>query len=66
MGAGSGIPLEALYLGGEGTVLRCDRCSHPFTTSPLEQPSLEGMRCLNLGCTGHYATDPRTGLAYYR
>lgn len=61
-----GIPLEALCLRAEGTVLRCDRCSHPFTTSPQEQPSLAGMRCLNLGCTGHYAPDPRTGLAYYR
>lgn len=61
-----GIPLEALHLGAEGAVLRCDRCSHLFTTSPLEQPSLEGMRCLNLGCTGHYVPDPRTGLAYYR
>lgn len=61
-----GIPLGALHLGSEGTVLRCDRCSHPFTASPPEQPSLEGMRCLNLGCIGHYHPDPNTGLAYYR
>ena len=61
-----GIPLEALYLGSEGTVLMCDRCSHQITSSPFEQASLEGMRCLKLGCTGHYAPDPRTGLAYYR
>jgi DEAD/DEAH box helicase domain-containing protein len=61
-----GIPLESLYLGAEGTVLMCDRCSHQITTSPSEQASLEGLRCLNMGCTGHYAPDPRTGLAYYR
>jgi hypothetical protein len=61
-----GIPLESLHLGAEGTVLMCDRCSHQIITSPSEQASLEGMRCLNMGCTGHYAPDPRTGLAYYR
>jgi DEAD/DEAH box helicase domain-containing protein len=61
-----GIPLEALYLGGEATVLSCDRCSHQVTTSPLEQASLEGMACLKINCPGHYAPDPRTGLAYYR
>ena len=61
-----GIPLGALYLGAEATVLSCDRCSHQVTTSPLEQASLKGMTCLKIGCSGHYAPDPRTGLAYYR
>ena len=61
-----GIPLDALYLQTNGTVLSCDRCSHQITTSSLEQTSLDGMRCLNMGCTGHYSPDPRTGLAYYR
>ncbi len=61
-----GIPMHSLYLQTEGTVLKCDRCSHPITTSSIERSSLEGMRCLNMGCIGHYAPDPRTGLAYYR
>jgi DEAD/DEAH box helicase domain-containing protein len=44
-----GIPMQSLYLQSEGTVLKCDRCSHQITASALERSSLEGMWCLNTG-----------------
>lgn len=61
-----GIPMQSLHLEAGGTVLKCDRCTHQLTASTVERPSLEGMRCLNVGCTGVYVPDARTGLAYYR
>ncbi|MBW4523225.1 MAG: DEAD/DEAH box helicase [Scytolyngbya sp. HA4215-MV1] len=61
-----GIPMSVIHLTTEGTVLVCDRCSHQITAATAERSQLEGMTCLNPGCTGHYHPDPRTGLAYYR
>jgi DEAD/DEAH box helicase domain-containing protein len=61
-----GIPLSMIYLHTSGTVFVCDRCSHQVTASDIEQASLEGMACLNLGCSGHYHPDQRAELAYYR
>lgn len=61
-----GIPMSSIWIQSGGTVLACDRCSHQLTASPAEEASLEGMTCLNQGCTGHYRPDPRIGLAYYR
>jgi len=61
-----GIPMSVIQLSAAGTVLVCDRCSHSITSAAAERSSLEGMTCLNPGCTGHYHPDPRTGLAYYR
>ena len=61
-----GIPLNAVQVDPEGTVLACDRCSHQLTASKVEQFYLDGMTCLNQSCQGHYHPDSRTGLAYYR
>lgn len=61
-----GIPMSVLHLETGGTVFACDRCSHQLTAAAAERTSLEGMTCLNTGCSGHYRPDPRTGLAYYR
>ncbi|MBI4783026.1 MAG: DEAD/DEAH box helicase [Oscillatoriophycideae cyanobacterium NC_groundwater_1537_Pr4_S-0.65um_50_18] len=61
-----GIPMSVIQLTAAGTVLVCERCSHQITTAEVERPALDGMTCLNPGCSGHYHPDPRTGLAYYR
>lgn len=61
-----GIPMSRIHLTAAGTVLVCDRCSHQITAAEVERSTLDGMTCLNPGCSGHYHPDPRTGLAYYR
>ncbi|MGQ4650336.1 DEAD/DEAH box helicase [Lyngbya aestuarii] len=61
-----GIPMSAIEIKLEGTVLACDRCHHQFTVPPTSDLPPESLVCHRLGCQGHYAPDPRTGLAYYR
>ncbi|TVQ55294.1 MAG: DUF1998 domain-containing protein [Spirulina sp. DLM2.Bin59] len=61
-----GIPLDAIAIHNEGTVLVCDRCHHQITAHACELPTLAGMACLNRGCEGHYHPDQRSELSYYR
>ncbi|OUC15160.1 MAG: RNA helicase [Alkalinema sp. CACIAM 70d] len=61
-----GIPMDTLHLHNGGTVLVCDRCSHQITTAPQEEATLNGLKCLNKNCSGHYHINQRAELTYYR
>lgn len=56
----------ALVVHGEVAKLRCSSCRGALESGRAEARIAAGMRCLRLGCPGHYEPDERMSSDYYR